>query len=119
MDNTAWLGSWLTELNLSEYISTFENAGCTTPELCAKIGDKEKLKSIGVSKVGHLNRLFRALEKLASDLSEGGRETAAESSVAVHQSNNDVDDGVLTTRPVTLLQTKSSSLATLSGKGTC
>ena len=65
--DTTWLSSWLTELNLSEYIGTFENAGYTTLELCATIADREELKNIGITKLGHLSRLVRAVEKLRGE----------------------------------------------------
>ena len=69
---TAWLSSWLTDLSLSEYVVVFANAGYTTPEQCATIRDREALKSIGVNKLGHLNRLYRAIEKLGSEINGGG-----------------------------------------------
>ena len=62
-----WLGEWLTGLNLSEYQDAFTKHGYTSSEVCAAIS-KEELKRIGVTKVGHLNRLNRALEKLKYDV---------------------------------------------------
>ena len=106
--DTAWLTSWLTELNLPEYIDTFGNAGYTTPELCATIGDKEKLKSIGVSKVGHLNRLFRAVEKLGSELNGERITTVPEDTIPPTESMNCETQ---TSKAQTFAQSKSVSLS--------
>ena len=76
---TAWLCSWLTELSLSDYIEVFENSGYTTPEQCITIKDREVLKSIGVHKLGHLNRLYRAIEKLGCEMN-GERGEGADTS---------------------------------------
>ena len=62
-----WVATWLHNLNLAEYRDNFCSNGYTTYELCSQITEKEELKRIGVLKVGHVNRLFRAVEKLRSD----------------------------------------------------
>ena len=62
-----WLQSWLVGLNLSEYLDTLSQRGYTSPKVLASIVERDQLKAIGVTKMGHLNRLFRAIEKLRSD----------------------------------------------------
>ena len=110
MDNE-WLVSWLTDLSLSEYIATFERAGYLTPEQCASIRDREQLKSIGVTKIGHLNRLFRAVEKLGSDLRGEGSEC-----LSLPQELSSVQDNLQPLRPSDL-QSKTSSLSHLGREG--
>ena len=111
--DTAWLEIWLTELSLSEYVGVFANAGYTTPEQCATIRDKDKLKSIGVSKLGHLNRLIRAIEKLGSEVNGGG----SIDSSTLPLSNN-VRDGVTAGRRVmTMQQSKSATMIPMSVEG--
>ena len=61
-----WVVTWLRELNLSEYQDNFCNNGYRTHEECLEI-EKEDLKRIDIVKVGHVNRLYRAVEKLRSD----------------------------------------------------
>ena len=60
------LTTWLQNLNLSEYQSTFTDSGYNTCDQCLSIS-KEDLRRIGITKVGHVNRLFRAIEKLRSE----------------------------------------------------
>lgn len=67
-----WLSSWLENLSLSEYTATFADKGYSSPHLIATIRDKDDLKRIGVTKIGHLNRIYRAVEKLKSEHG-GGR----------------------------------------------
>jgi hypothetical protein len=62
-----WLQSWLDGLNLAEYLDTLTKHGYTSPKNLSSILERERLKTIGVTKMGHLNRLFRAIEKLRSD----------------------------------------------------
>ncbi len=73
MGDEDWLSTWLQNLNLSEYWSNFVNNGYNSSELCCTILDKHELNRIGVGKVGHVNRLFRALEKLRADTGTRGR----------------------------------------------
>ena len=115
--DTTWLSSWLTELNLSEYIDTFEKAGYTTPELCTTITSKEELKIIGVTKLGHLNRLFRAVEKLGGEQNGGEAEGFPPvSSTFSWKVNSDQSDLQLD-RAHAFQQSKSSSLSSLGGEG--
>ena len=117
--DSEWLASWLSELSLTEYTATFEGAGYTSPELCATITDKEQLKSIGVTKVGHLNRLFRAVEKLGSDLRGDGMAAAATESATLPRDLSGVPDSRPPVRAVMLEQSKSASLSSLSREGMC
>ena len=113
--DTAWLETWLTELSLSEYVRVFVNAGYTTPEQCAAIRDRDELKSIGVSKLGHLTRLIRAIEKLGSEINGG----AGGDSSTLPLSNS-VRDGVVTGgRMVAMQQSKSATMIPMSGEGMC
>lgn len=63
----SWLQSWLVGLNLSEYLDPLSQHGYTTAKGLASIVERDQLKAIGVTKMGHLNRLFRAIEKLRSN----------------------------------------------------
>lgn len=69
MDDQGSLAIWLHALNLSEYVSLLTEKGYDTPEKCSSISDKDALRSLGVSKLGHVNRLFRAIEKLRGGMS--------------------------------------------------
>lgn len=69
---SSWLQSWLSNLNLAEYEDTLSQRGYTSPESLASIVEREQLKAIGVTKMGHLSRLFRAIEKVRSDMGTGG-----------------------------------------------
>lgn len=71
----SWLQSWLNNLNLSEYHQTLAKCGYASPESLAFIVDRDQLKAIGVTKMGHLSRLFRAIEKLRGDAG-GGSDTS-------------------------------------------
>lgn len=63
-----WLFSWLSDLNLAEYYPVFNQRGLLAPNMLAySVLDRDQLKSIGVTKMGHVNRLFRAIEKLRSN----------------------------------------------------
>ena len=118
--DTTWLSSWLTELNLPEYIVTFEDAGYTTPEQCATIRDREELKSIGVTKLGHLNRLYRAVEKLGSELNGDGVAEVPAVSATLPREFNSVHHGSelqLSEKSHTIQQSKSASLSSLSREG--
>ena len=66
-----WLLSWLTNLNLTEYQETFHQRGYLTPHQVSSIVERDQLKALGVNKMGHVNRLFRAIEKLRDDGIDG------------------------------------------------
>lgn len=127
--DTAWLSSWLTDLSLSEYVVVFANAGYTTPEQCATIRDREALKSIGVSKLGHLNRLCRAIEKLGSGINGGGGGgEVGNSSMTLPLSSSGRDGVVIAAggaggggvgRATALQQSKSATMIPSSGEGMC
>ncbi len=61
------IGSWLEAIHLHEYVPLLISQGYSTLDKCATIRDKTALKELGVTKVGHLNRLFRAIEKLRGE----------------------------------------------------
>lgn len=63
----SWLQSWLDGLNLAEYLDLLSQHGYSSPKALASIVEREQLKAMGVTKMGHLSRLFRAIEKLRSD----------------------------------------------------
>ena len=63
-----WLADWLHTLNLSEYYQVFAGQGLTTLDRVQGI-DKAQLNSIGITKLGHVNRLCKAAEKLNSTCS--------------------------------------------------
>ena len=67
-----WLQTWLEGLSLAEYKDTLHSHGYTSPEGLASILDRDQLKGMGVTKMGHLTRLFRAIQKLRTDGVEGG-----------------------------------------------
>ena len=69
----SWLQGWLTNLNLPEYQETFSRYGYHSAEGLAML-DREQLKAIGITKMGHLSRLLRAIEKIRSDSAGGGVE---------------------------------------------
>ena len=58
------LQSWLVDLNLAEYWDVLYSRGYSSPNDLVSIADREQLKALGVTKVGHLTRLYRAIEKL-------------------------------------------------------
>ena len=60
----SWLCAWLQELNLSEYLTLFSEHQLTTHAQLAEM-TKDQLKAIGITKLGHLNRLCKAIEKLS------------------------------------------------------
>ena len=60
----SWLYAWLQELNLSEYLTVFSEHQLTTHAQLAQM-TKDQLKAIGITKLGHLNRLCKAIEKLS------------------------------------------------------
>lgn len=100
----------------------FARAGYTTPELCATIRDREELKSIGVGKLGHLNRLCRAIEKLGSEINGGGRGGGmAFDSSTLPVSSAVSRDGVVAGggRTMAQQQSKSATMIPMSGEGMC
>lgn len=82
MSDSYWLQSWLGSLNLSEYVDVLSRHGYASPGSLASIVDRDQLKAIGVVKMGHLSRLFRAIEKLQSD-EEGGEDMGSSVSSAL------------------------------------
>ena len=63
-----WLLTWLTNLNLQEYHTVLAKNGLHTPDLLAtSVMNGEQLKAIGITKMGHMNRLIRAIEKLRTE----------------------------------------------------
>ena len=109
----------------------FANAGYTTPEQCATIRDREALKSIGVNKLGHLNRLYRAIEKLGSEINGGGegRGGIDGSSMTLPLSNSGRDGIIIPAvggggggeggRATALHQSKSATMIPSSREGMC
>ena len=88
-----WLAEWLQELNLTDYLANFETAGLTTMEQIAAL-EQPILESIGITKIGHINRLQKAVESLRGQLvsMELDQEVTA-----------DAADGPLTSHPQILL----------------
>lgn len=70
----SWLRLWLEGLNLAEYLDVLGQHGYSSPNSLASIVERDQLKAIGVTKMGHLSRLFRAIEKLRSDGEGDGEE---------------------------------------------
>lgn len=56
--------TWLEAVHLQDYVPVLISQGYDTLNKCATIRGKQALKDMGVTKVGHLNRLLRAIEKL-------------------------------------------------------
>ena len=75
-----WLYSWLHDLNLAEYVDCLSQHGCVSPKTLASIVERDQLKAIGVTKMGHISRLLRAIEKLREDSEEGSMSTPMENS---------------------------------------
>lgn len=61
-----WLSSWLESLSLSEYFNLFTEHGYTDSDHFLSV-DKNELQRIGLVKVGHQNRLLRAVDKIRTD----------------------------------------------------
>ena len=101
------LTTWLQNLNLSEYQSSFTDNGYNTCDQCLRIISKEELKRIGVTKVGHVNRLFRAIEKLRSDAELSQTVSGSGDGTATLVQSDPPKDPVEPTEPTT---TCSSSL---------
>lgn len=66
----SWLQGWLSNLSLAEYVDTLSHHGYTSAESLASILERDQLKAIGITKMGHVNRLFRAIEKLRGEAGE-------------------------------------------------
>ena len=69
MSSEETLSTWLEAIHLQEYVPTLLSQGYDTIHKCTAIQDKQALKDLGVTKAGHLNRLFRAIEKLRGESS--------------------------------------------------
>ncbi len=67
MSSDSSIESWLEAINLPEYVPILVDQGYDTLDKCATIVDKTALKDLGVTKVGHVNRLLRAIEKLRGE----------------------------------------------------
>jgi len=61
------VSSWLSAIHLQEYVPILNRLGYDTLDKCASIKSKDALRGMGVTKVGHLNRLYRAVEKLRGE----------------------------------------------------
>lgn len=60
------VAAWLDKLGLTEYTEKFLAAGYTSLQQCNSLS-KADLTAIGIGKVGHVNRLFRDLERMKAD----------------------------------------------------
>lgn len=60
------VAAWLDKLGLNEYTEKFLAAGYSSLQQCITLS-KADLLAIGIGKVGHVNRLFRDLEKMKTD----------------------------------------------------
>ena len=85
----SWLCDWLQELNLSEYLTLFSEHQLTTHAQLALM-TKDQLKAIGITKLGHLNRLCKAIEKLSESETI---ERARSFSMFVSHSNTTIVEG--------------------------
>ena len=83
---SSWLSSWLESLSLSEYVDLFTDHGLTESHLLSHI-DKNKLKALGLVKVGHQNRILRAVDKIRSEASEHDSNPSSSSSQVDVRSN--------------------------------
>ena len=57
------VAAWLEKLGLAEYTEKFLAAGYSSLQQCVFLS-KAELSTIGIGKVGHVNRLFKDLERL-------------------------------------------------------
>ena len=109
------LSTWLQNLNLSEYETNFTENGYSTCKQCQNIS-KQELRQIGVTKVGHLNRLFRAIEKLRTDV--GQSQTAGDNATPLVPTNSlkaPADPTEPTTQSSSLLSTSTTGSTKRSG----
>lgn len=60
------VAAWLDKLGLAEYTESFLTAGYSSLQQCASL-TKDDISAIGIEKVGHVNRLFRDLERMKTD----------------------------------------------------
>ena len=59
---------WLNHLNLAEYHQLLVARGLVSRELLAQsVRECDQLTAIGINKMGHRNRLYRAIEKLREE----------------------------------------------------
>ena len=91
-----WLSEWLESLNLSEYVGLFTEHGYTASEDFLSV-DKSELRRLGLAKVGHQNRLLRAVDKIRSDADVS---TPPPSSLSQHPSRTDGPSNGLPPDPV-------------------
>lgn len=57
---------WLEKLDLPQYIKKFLAAGYSSLKQCLTLS-KADLSTIGVTKIGHVTRMFRDLERIKAD----------------------------------------------------
>ena len=60
------VATWLDKLGIPEYTDRFLSAGYTSVQQCVTLS-KDDLSDIGITKMGHVCRLFRDLERMKSD----------------------------------------------------
>ena len=60
------VAAWLDKLGLTEYTDQFLTAGYSSLQQCVSLS-KADLMTIGIAKLGHINRLFRDLETMKVD----------------------------------------------------
>ena len=60
------VAAWLDKLGLNEYTENFLAAGYSSLQQCLSLS-KNDLLAIGIGKVGHVNRLFRDIERMKVD----------------------------------------------------
>lgn len=60
------VATWLDKLGVPEYTDRFLSAGYTSLQQCVTLS-KDDLSDIGITKIGHVCRLFRDLERMKSD----------------------------------------------------
>ncbi|XP_019855674.1 PREDICTED: arf-GAP with Rho-GAP domain, ANK repeat and PH domain-containing protein 1-like isoform X1 [Amphimedon queenslandica] len=62
-DSSSWFESWLRDLSLDEYSPLLSQHNLNTPSALNGV-TREHLKAIGITKLGHLNRLLKAIQLL-------------------------------------------------------
>ena len=60
------VAAWLDKLGLAEYTEKFLTAGYSSLQQCVSLS-KADLSAIGIGKVGHVNRLFKDLDRMKTD----------------------------------------------------
>lgn len=82
------IAAWLNKLGLNEYTEKFLFAGYSSLQQCVSLS-KADLSAIGITKLGHVNRLFRDLQRMKA---EGEIESSSPPSCSspLHKSSTDV-----------------------------